>query len=136
MTENNSLVSGILREQFRLEMMVPQISKKEPKTSEGLTVSFPLSIQDKQENMKDRISRNRRVGLKNTVTHQRQIPGQHLGAGRSPIKISEEGETLNTVGEEHQRRRKEKVVFPIGGGEATNPENMEALYASVRSWGM
>ena len=27
------------------------------------------------------------------------------------------------------------MVFPTGGGEATNPENMEALYASIRSWG-
>ena len=27
------------------------------------------------------------------------------------------------------------MVFLTGGGEATNPENMEALYASVRSWG-
>ena len=27
------------------------------------------------------------------------------------------------------------MVLPTGGGEATNPENMEALYASVRSWG-
>ena len=26
------------------------------------------------------------------------------------------------------------MTFPIGGGEATNLENMEALYASVRSW--
>ena len=28
------------------------------------------------------------------------------------------------------------MVFPTGGGEATNLENIEALYASVRSWGM
>ena len=28
------------------------------------------------------------------------------------------------------------MVFPIGGGEATNPENVEALHASVQSWGM
>ena len=28
------------------------------------------------------------------------------------------------------------VVFPTGGDEATNPEKMEALYASVRSRGM
>ena len=31
--------------------------------------------------------------------------------------------------------RGEKVVLLTGGGEATNPENMEALYESVRSWG-
>ena len=28
------------------------------------------------------------------------------------------------------------VVLPTGGGEATNPENMGVLYASVLSWGM
>ena len=28
------------------------------------------------------------------------------------------------------------MLFPTGGGEATNPENVEALYASVRSWYM
>ena len=38
MTENNALVSGLLGEQFRLEMMVPQISKKSPRISEGLPV--------------------------------------------------------------------------------------------------
>ena len=27
------------------------------------------------------------------------------------------------------------MVFPPGGGEAINPENIEALYSSVRSWG-
>ena len=27
------------------------------------------------------------------------------------------------------------MVIPTGGSEATNPENTEALYASVRSWG-
>ena len=26
------------------------------------------------------------------------------------------------------------MVFPTGGGEATNPDNVEALYAYVRSW--
>ena len=42
---------------------------------------------------------------------------------------------VDADGEENERRRKEKVVFPTGGGEATKPEKMEALYASVRSWG-
>ena len=27
------------------------------------------------------------------------------------------------------------MLFPTGGGEATKPENMKALYASVQSWG-
>ena len=42
---------------------------------------------------------------------------------------------MDTVGEENERKRKEKVVFLTGGGEATNPEKMEAFYASVQSWG-
>ena len=37
--------------------------------------------------------------------------------------------------EEKERITKEKVVLPTGGGEANNPEKMEAFYASVRSWG-
>ena len=36
---------------------------------------------------------------------------------------------------ENERRRKDKVISPICGGEATNPEKMDALYASIRSWG-
>ena len=77
MAENNVLVSGLLGEQFRMEMMVPQRSKEAPKTSEGLPVSLSFSIQGKQENMKYRRSRNSRVELKKTVIHQRQIPGQN-----------------------------------------------------------
>ena len=41
---------------------------------------------------------------------------------------------VDTVGEENERRIKEKVVFPTGGDESKNTENMEDLYASVRSW--
>ena len=37
-TKNNALVSGILGEQFSLEMMVPQRAKEATKTSEGLPV--------------------------------------------------------------------------------------------------
>ena len=47
MTENNELVSGILGEQFMMEMMVTQISKEAPKTPEGLPVSMLVSIQGK-----------------------------------------------------------------------------------------
>ena len=43
---------------------------------------------------------------------------------------------MDTDREEMERRRKENLAFPTVGGESTNPENMEALYASVRSWGM
>ena len=69
MTDNNALVSGLLGEKFRMYTMVPQISKKAHKTSEGLPVSLPLSIQGKQENMKDIISRNSRVELNKTAIH-------------------------------------------------------------------
>ena len=53
----------------------------------------------------------------------------------SPSKISEEGKIVYTDRKANERRRKEKVVFPTGGGENTNPEKMRDLYASVRSWG-
>ena len=42
---------------------------------------------------------------------------------------------MDTDGEEKERSIKDKVVLPTGRGEATNPENMEALYVSVKSWG-
>ena len=42
---------------------------------------------------------------------------------------------MDTDSEEKERRRKEKVTFPSGGSESTNPENMEALHASIKSWG-
>ena len=48
----------------------------------------------------------------------------------------EEVNTLDIVGKENARSRKDKVVFPKGGGEAINPENMEDLYESVWLWGM
>ena len=38
-------------------------------------------------------------------------------------------------GEEKDSIIKYKGVFLTGGGEDTNPENMETLYASVQSWG-
>ena len=53
---------------------------------------------------------------------------------RSPSKILDEGNTVDTVGEGNERRIKEKVVFPTGGGEATNPEKAKALYSLIWSW--
>ena len=47
-TDKNDLVSGLPEEHFRLDMMVPQRSKEATKTSEGLPVSFSVSIQGKQ----------------------------------------------------------------------------------------
>ena len=51
MAENNNLVSGILGEHFKLDMMVPQISKESPKTSEVLLVSLRVAISETQNNM-------------------------------------------------------------------------------------
>ena len=45
MTNNDALVSGLLGENFRLEMVVPKRAKESPKTLEGLPVSLPFSIQ-------------------------------------------------------------------------------------------
>ena len=56
--------------------------------------------------------------------------------GRSLTKISNEGKTVDTVEEENNMRRKDKVVFPTGGGESTKPKNVEALYVYVQSWVM
>ena len=77
MTDNNALVSGLLGEQFRMEMMVTQRSKESPKTLEGLQFLLSVSIQGKQENTKDRSSRNSRVELKRMVIYQNHIPGQN-----------------------------------------------------------
>ena len=44
MTKNNTLVSDLLVDQFKLETMVTQISKKAPKTSDGLIFSLPVTI--------------------------------------------------------------------------------------------
>ena len=77
MTDNNALVIRLLGEQFKLEKMVPKRAKESSKTSEGLPVSLPFSIQGKKENTKDISIRNIRVELKKTVIHQHQIPGHH-----------------------------------------------------------
>ena len=74
------------------------------------------------------------VELKKTVIQKLHIPCQHLGAGRSPSKITEEGKMVDTYGKENERIRKYKVVLQKGGGEDTNLENMEDLYAAIRSW--
>ena len=42
---------------------------------------------------------------------------------------------VDTDGEETESRRKEDKIFPMGGGEYTILENIEALYTYVSSWG-
>ena len=42
---------------------------------------------------------------------------------------------MYTDREKKDRGRKDEVEFPMGVGEATNPEKMEALYDSIRTCG-
>ena len=49
-TKNNAPVSGIMIENFNMEMMVTQISKKIPKTSERLPVSLLVAISETKNN--------------------------------------------------------------------------------------
>ena len=79
MTDNNALVSKLLGYHFRREIMVTQRVKEVPKTSEGLPDSLPVAIQEKQDTINDRGSRNITVEPKKKVIHQRQIQGQRLG---------------------------------------------------------
>ena len=44
--------------------------------------------------------------------------------------------TVETYVKEKERRIKEMKTLPMGGGEVTRKEDMEALYASVRSSGI
>ena len=77
MTENNGLVGGLLGEQFKMNMMVTQIPKEEPKTSEGIQVSLPVEIPETHNNTEDKGSMDSMVEPKKTVIHQQQIPGRH-----------------------------------------------------------
>ena len=64
MAENNALVSGILWEQLKLDIMVPQISKEAPKASEVLPVLLPVKIPDTQNNTEDRSNMESTMELK------------------------------------------------------------------------
>ena len=43
--KNNDLISGILGDQFKLDIMVPQRAKKSPIISGGFPVLFPVAFQ-------------------------------------------------------------------------------------------
>ena len=77
LNENNDLIIGLLGEQFKMEMMVPQRAKEAPKTSEGLPVSLSFAIQETQNNTKYRGIRNITVELKNTEIQNCQTPGPY-----------------------------------------------------------
>ena len=47
-TNNKALVSGLLGDQFKLKVVVPQRSKEAPKKLEVLPVSLPLTIPEKK----------------------------------------------------------------------------------------
>ena len=83
MTDNNTLISGIFGDQFNLNMMVPQISKEAPKTSEVLPFLFPVAIPETQNNMEVKGIMYGTVELNKIVIHQRQIPGYLRGAGKT-----------------------------------------------------
>ena len=42
---------------------------------------------------------------------------------------------VDTDGEKKEMCIKDKVVFPTGVDDSKNPENMEALFTYIRSWG-
>ena len=63
---NNALISGLLGEHFRLEMMVPQRSKESLKASEGIIVSLLFTIIETQNIIEVRVRMDIRVELKNT----------------------------------------------------------------------
>ena len=44
MTKNNYLFNGLLGDQFKMDIMVPQIYKESPKASEAIPVSLPVTI--------------------------------------------------------------------------------------------
>ena len=88
MTNNNSLVIGLLGEQFNLEIMVPQRFKEPPKTPKGLLVLLPVSILETKNNTEDRGSMDSTVGLKKTVIQKYQIPYQHGCSLRPPQKLN------------------------------------------------
>ena len=89
MKKNNDLVSRLLGVQFSMEIVVSKRANETTETSEGLTVSFLVAIQGKQDNMKDIGISNSMLELNKTVIHQRQIPGRNWGEVRSPYQIVE-----------------------------------------------
>ena len=72
------MVSGLLSDQFKLEMVVPQRPKEAPKISEGIPVSLTVKTLDETKNTIEEIgSVDSTVELEKTVIHQHQTPGQH-----------------------------------------------------------
>ena len=76
MIKNNTLSSGILGEQFNLEMMVVQRAKESPKTLEGIPFLLPFEIPETQNNTEVGGSMDITV-LPRTIINQCQILGQN-----------------------------------------------------------
>ena len=97
-------------------MKVPQRYKEAHKSSYILPFSLPVTILDTQNNTEDRYSMYRTVGIKRIVIHQHQNPGQNLGAGKPPSKITEDGMTVDIAWEIKESSRKYTEIFLMGGG--------------------
>ena len=63
MTKNNTFVSGLMGDQFKMEMVVTQTFKEETKILAGLPVSLP----ETQNNTEGRLSMYSTVKLKKEV---------------------------------------------------------------------
>ena len=63
-------------------------------------ISFITSRNPREKNTEVRGIMDSRVELKKILIYQRQIPGQHWGAGKPPSKIIEKGMTVDIDGEE------------------------------------
>ena len=59
MIKNNTLSSGILGEQFNLDIMVPKRDKEATKTSKGIPVSLTVAISETSNNTDNRGSMDR-----------------------------------------------------------------------------
>ena len=68
LTESNTLVSGMLGETFRLELMIPPRAREAPKTVGGMPTSLVARGSQKEE---------KEVEVQETVLHKRHMPGQH-----------------------------------------------------------
>ena len=71
LANKNILVSELLGDHFKLEVMVAQRSKEAPKTSERISVSLPVLIPETQNDTEYRGSLDSTVKLMNKLIHQR-----------------------------------------------------------------
>ena len=75
MIRKNKLVSGTLGEQFKMEMMISQITIEAPKISDEMPISLPVSILEVLNNKDKKGRMDRNMKLKKMVLHQHKLPG-------------------------------------------------------------